>query len=183
MESTTSPTLDLAALFQDLHPRLVAAARSWAPPEQADDVVQDTWAAVVSGIDRFEGRSKVSTWVFGILWRQSARRWRTRRVQHVPLGVTRAGEDQTSTDHIADESSWSDPVRLTESRLEGDLALDVIAGLPTRYRTILTMRDLCGLTSAEAEDALGLSSANQRVLLHRARRRVRNTLAELGVGA
>lgn len=146
-------------------------------------MVQDTWAAVVSGIDGFEGRSKVSTWVFGILWRQSARRWRSRPIKLVPLGTTRAGEDQWSTDEIADESSWADPVRLTEARLESELALEVIAGLPARYRTILTMRDLCGLSSAEAEDALGLSSANQRVLLHRARRRARHTLAELGAGA
>ena len=181
MDSSATPTPDLAQLYRELHPRLVAAARSWAPPEQVDDVVQDTWTAVISGIDRFEGRSTISTWVFGILWRQSARRWRSRPIKLVPLEVARADEEWPSSNELADESWRSDPVRRTESRLEGQVALNVIADLPVRYRTILTMRDVCDWTATEAQAALGLSTTNQRVLLHRARRRARRELAELGV--
>lgn len=177
------PRHDVDALYHDLHPRLIAAARSWAPSEHVDDVVQETWAAVVSGLDRFEGRSKISTWVFGILWRQSARKWRDRRIRHVPVGEAFGDEDWSASRQIEDESVWSDPARLAESRIEGDLALNLIAELPERYRAIVTMRDLRDCTAAEAEAALGLSGANQRVLLHRARRRVRAQLIELGVGA
>ena len=158
---------DFSALHRELNPRLLAAARSWAPPAQADDVVQETWAAVVSGWDGFEGRSKVSTWVFGILRRQSARRWSDS--QHVPLASDRS---------LADDSPWADPPRLIVSRIEAEHVLDVVAELPDRYREIIVLRDLQGYTSEEVASELSLSSGNQRVLLHRARKRVQDELAK-----
>lgn len=138
-------------------------------------------AAVVAGIDSFEGRSKQSTWVFGILLRQSARRWRGRHTRDVPLPLNQPGQDSEHSRQIADESAWSDPQRLTESRISSDIAMRSIATLPERYRIIITMRDIRGCSAAEAETALGISSANQRVLLHRARSKVRRTMVALGV--
>lgn len=175
-------TPDFAQLYEELHPRLLATARSWAPPGTAEDVVQETWAAAVSGWDRFEGRSMASTWVFGILRRQSARRWRDRERRHVRLGES-LGDDAQFDSRVADETAWSDPPRLVETRIATEALLNIVKVLPSRYRTIITLRDLEGLTAQEAEDALKLSSGNQRVLLHRARHRVQLEFERRGLHA
>ena len=118
----------------------------------------------------------MSTWVYGILRRQSARRWSDRDARHVRLAGTE--QERSLVGSLADESAWADPPRLIASRIEADHVLAVIAELPDRYREIIVLRDLQGLTSEEVQDELSLSSGNQRVLLHRARKRVQHELTK-----
>lgn len=161
--------LDLSDAYVELHPRLVKAARAWAPSGTEDDVLQDTWAVVVNNIDRFEGRSKLSTWVMGILWRKSAQRWRERDRNNVRLDSSLDGSARQ-----VDDSPWSDPERRATNRLEAAEVLAVIGDLPAIYRDVVVLRDVLDLSAESAEDQLGISSANQRVRLHRARQRIRD---------
>ncbi len=168
-ESSPS-SVDIDTLFAEMQPALMRAARRWAPSESIDDVVQDTWMGVLNGIDRFEGRSKLSTWIFGILWRQSCRQWR--RIDAKPtVGI---GDH----DLVADETGV-EPGRIAELRDDVERTLDAIDDLPDRYREIIVMRDVLDRPAAEACEVMDLTEANQRVLLHRARGRVRTSLPNL----
>lgn len=168
---------DFNELYRELHHRVEAATRAWAPASDVDDVMQETWTAVIASWDSFEGRSKVSTWVLGIAWRQSKKHWRDRASrQSRTTDADRRPEVRSAG--VADHSAWSDPVRLAVSRIEADQVLAAVAELPERYRSIIVLRDLRGISAPEAERALAVSSENQRVLLHRARRQVQATLGE-----
>ena len=150
----------------------------------ADDVVQETWLAVIHGLDRFEGRSSLRTWIFSIL----ANRARTRAVRDarsVPFSAIE-DEDRPAVDPAAFsvDGRWSSaPPRLDydpESRLLGaelrEQLLEAVEELPPTQRAVITMRDLLGMPAEDVCDLLELSEGNQRVLLHRARSRVRTTL-------
>jgi RNA polymerase sigma-70 factor (ECF subfamily) len=148
----------------------------------ADDVVQETWLAVISGIDRFEERSSLKTWLFRIL----ANRARTRAVREarqVPFSSLEGGEDGPSVDPdaFAADGAWAQPPeqpdeRLLAGELRGRLSA-AIEMLPEQQRTVITLRDVVGLDGPEVADLLGISEGNQRVILHRARSRVRAELA------
>ena len=171
-EANGTPLLDvdLDALFGEMQPALLRAARRWAPAESIDDVVQDTWMGVLKGIDRFEGRSRLSTWVFGILWRQCCRQWRI--IDTKPT----VGIDGRE---FACQSVDADPGRVAELRDDLARTFDAMEDLPERYREVILMRDVLDRPAAETCTAMDLSQANQRVLLHRARGRVRSVLADL----
>jgi len=156
-----------------------------------EEVVQETWLAVLRGLDRFEGRSTLKTWIFRIL----ANRARTRAVREgrsVPFSALWAAEaeHEPAVDpsrfgpNRNGEIHWVTPPR-TWPRPPGEemveeetfaIVREVIGGLPASQRTVITMRDLDGWTSQEVCDALEITSANQRVLLHRARTKVRAAL-------
>jgi RNA polymerase sigma-70 factor (ECF subfamily) len=152
----------------------------------ADDVVQETWLAVIRGIDSFEERSSLKTWLFRIL----ANRARTRAVREarqIPFSsLARAEDDEPAVDPSAfREGAWkarpdefeTDPAgRLLARELRGHLAA-AIERLPEQQRVVITLRDVTGLDGPEVADLLGISEGNQRVILHRARARVRNDLA------
>jgi len=137
----------------------------------AEEVVQDTWIAVLRGIDRFEGRSSLKTWLYRIL---------------VNTAKTRAVRDARSVPFSAPDSAsqpgmWAAPPHeWPEERLEAKeiraLIDATIAELPPQQRHVITLRDIEGWTSEETCNALELSETNQRVLLHRARSRVRRAL-------
>jgi RNA polymerase sigma-70 factor (ECF subfamily) len=156
----------------------------------AEEVVQDTWLAVLRGLDAFEGRASLKTWIFHIL----ANRARTRAVREartVPfssLADAAAQEgpavDPTLFDH---DGRWARPPqtldydperRLLAAELRGQL-VEAVAELPEAQRAVIALRDLAGLPSEQVCDLLGLSDGNQRVLLHRARTRVRAALAPI----
>ena len=154
-------------------------------PSVADDVVQETWMGVIRGLDKFEGRSSLKTWLFTIL----ANRARTRAVKEarmVPfssLGRT-AMSDAVDPSEFSADGEWlhgprplaTDPSdRLLASELRSRVG-DVIDMLPENQRAVITLRDLVGMSSGEVADLLELSEGNQRVLLHRARSRVRREL-------
>jgi len=158
----------------------------------AEEAVQDTWLAVLQGIDRFEGRSSLKTWVFRILvYTARAKLERERRVP--PLtdvlgsrddGRTVPAERFLSPAHPKWPGHWSEPPRAW-APVPDDAALDAELGrqmnaamqaLPERQRAVLTLRDVEGWTAEEVCTVLGLEAGNQRVLLHRARSAVRARL-------
>jgi RNA polymerase sigma-70 factor, ECF subfamily len=157
----------------------------------ADEVVQETWLAVITGIDRFEGRSSLKTWIYRILM-NIARTRGVREARSVPFSSAGAdvesGEPTFSPDRFHQRGvaagHWSAPPEpwdeLSDDRLLAaeTLALvrTAIQALPARQQAVITGRDLDGLSAAEVCDLLDLSEANQRVLLHRARARVREAL-------
>jgi RNA polymerase sigma-70 factor (ECF subfamily) len=159
----------------------------------AQEVVQDTWLAVIRGLNTFEGRSSLRTWIFHIL----VNRARSRAVQEarsIPFSaLARAEQSEGPTLDpalFAPDRAWAQP----PTRLDGEperrlLAAELrerlvaaVAALPEAQRAVMTMRDLVGLPSEQVCELLGLSAGNQRVLLHRARVHVRTALGPL-VGA
>lgn len=159
----------------------------------AEEAVQDTWLAVLQGIDGFEGRSSLRTWVFRILhYTSRAKAVRERRVPALtevaggrgPDGAWPDGESFLSAEHPRWPGHWSQPPRAwapvpdaavlgTELRSQLGAA---IASLPDRQRLVLTLRDADGCSPDEVCDLLDITPGNQRVLLHRARTAVRAAL-------
>jgi RNA polymerase sigma-70 factor (ECF subfamily) len=153
----------------------------------ADDVVQETWLGVIGGLDRFEGRSSLRTWIFSILVNQARTRAR-RDARSVPFSSLDADDGPTvDPDAFGADGHWkSSPPRLDGDPETGLLSAELrehllaaVDALPAQQRTVITMRDIVGLSSAEVRDLLEISEVNQRVLLHRARAKVRAALADL----
>ncbi|GHH72357.1 RNA polymerase sigma24 factor [Streptosporangium violaceochromogenes] len=159
--------------------------------DSAEEVVQDTWLAVIRGIDGFEGRSSVKTWVYRILV-NTARKRGMRENRTVPWSSAFAGGEKPFPDGSrlqgADDplpGFWKDIPALWPTPEGEVLAAEVreqittaLAGLPPRQRAVITLRDVEGCTSEEVCEILDVSAANQRVLLHRARVVVRGRLEE-----
>ena len=157
-------------------------------PATADDVVQDTWIAVLRGIDRFEGRSSFKTW----LYRIAANTAKTRAVREgrsIPFSslASEDGEPSVDPDRFlgADHPRWPghwavEPTDWPETRLLSaetrGVIQDAIEALPDTQRLVITLRDIEGFPSDEVAELLDVSEGNQRVLLHRARSRVRAAL-------
>jgi len=151
----------------------------------AEEVVQDTWLGVLRGIGGFEGRSSVRTWLLRILVNR-ARTAGARERRTVPIGDPEPAVDRSrfdGTGHWATPpEQWIEEAddRLDAAKLAGRLRA-AIGELPDRQREVLTLRDVEGLTSEEVCSVLEISEGNQRVLLHRGRSRLRQTLeTELG---
>jgi RNA polymerase sigma-70 factor (ECF subfamily) len=181
-----------AALVRRYTPMLMRLARMYVPTDAlAEDVVQETWVAVVRGLERFEGRSSFKTWLFRILVNRAKTRG-VREHRSIPFASVGSGapdEDEGPTvdpSRFTSEGAWTsapgdwrdDP----ELSLESDEALrivrEAIAELPERQKIVITLRDLEGLSSDEVRNVLDLSETNQRVLLHRARTKVRQALED-----
>ena len=153
----------------------------------ADDVVQETWLGVVRGLDGFEGRSSLRTWIFSIL----VNRARTRAVRDArSLPFSSLEEDDrpaVEPSAFAADGRWtSAPPRLDGDPETGLLSAELrehllraVDALTGDQRTVITLRDLVGLSAAEVCDLLEIADGNQRVLLHRARARVREALVPL----
>ena len=158
----------------------------------AEEVVQETWLGVLRGIDRFEGRSSLKTWLFRILTNTAKTRG-IRESRSRPFSAF-GGDDDGPTvdpDRFQDAegrypghwrsfpASWD---AVPEERLIGAETQDVIRraveGLPESQRIVISLRDIEGWTSEEVRNVLELSETNQRVLLHRARAKVRRALEE-----
>jgi len=143
----------------------------------AQEVTQDTWLAVLRGVDRFEGRSTFKTWLFNILMN------RARSAVHKE---SRAGRpDESVGDERFDKNGawvnppepWSD--RVDDRVVANDLAhrlRDLLPQLPEQQRAVITLRDVEGVSAEQVASMLGLSEGNQRVLLHRGRARLRSLL-------
>ena len=148
----------------------------------AEEVVQETWLAVLTGLDRFEGRSSLKTWLFRILSNKAKTRGQ-REGRTLPFSSLATDGDESEPavdiDRFAGHAGhWAAPPRgVPEERLlagEAKARIEAaIAGLPPNQRTVITLRDVEGLSAEEACSVLGLSETNQRVLLHRARSKVR----------
>ena len=173
-------------------PTMLRLARSHVHTrESAADIVQETWLAVLRGIDRFEGRSALRTWVFRILSNiAKTAGTRERRVDVRPL----TGEDglpSVPSHRFRDDQDkypghwrhppqpWPDLHNPEGEAIRAELRMTVAAAirsLPARQRLVVTLRDLEGFSSDEVCHLLELSPGNQRVLLHRGRAAVRSLL-------
>ena len=186
-----------AKLVDELSPALLRLARAHVPSQAvAEEVVQDTWLGVINGIDRFEGRSSLRTWIYRILL-NNARSRGVRERRTLPFSSFRRRAEEGSDDDVGVDADrfqgrraqhpggwarppleWSAPEERLASGEARDGMLKAIAALPPRQREVITMRDLQGLSSEEVRNALEVSETNQRVLLHRARSKVRAALEE-----
>jgi RNA polymerase sigma-70 factor (ECF subfamily) len=158
----------------------------------AEDVVGETWLRVLGALDRFEGRSSLKTWVFRILVNTAKTRAQREgrslpfSALHDPARVPEAAvepERFLPEDHAQHPGGWAAPPReLPEERLLAAETRERIAAaideLPPTQRAVISLRDVEGWSSDEVRNALDLSEVNQRVLLHRARARVRRELEE-----
>ena len=148
----------------------------------AEEVLQETWLGVIRGIDRFEARSSLRTWIFRILTNIAKTRG-IREGRSVPFSSLGGDEPAVDPDRFVG-GHWASPPRAWEGgeRLEAKETLDVIeseiAKLPPAQAVVITMRDIEGFDSEEVRNVLGVSETNQRVLLHRARSKVRRALEE-----
>ena len=162
----------------------------------AEEVVQETWLGVIRGIDSFEGRSSLKTWIFRILANQ-AKTKALREGRTVPFSSLESeldsAEPAVAPERFADSGHarwpdhWTTPpvsweAAVPEERLLSSETLsriqDAIDVLPDAQRTVITLRDVEGWRAEEVCELLAISEANQRVLLHRARSKVRRALEE-----
>ncbi len=166
-------------LINAYHPSMVRLAQSFVSSRAvAEEVAQDTWLAVLKGIDGFEGRSSLKTWVFHILANR-ARSTGTREQRTTPVDL--GDEGSVDRRRFDEKGVWSDPPahwsdEIVERLSSGPLFAQVqaaVSQLPENQRAVVTLRDLDGLSSKEVCDVLGISEGNQRVLLHRGRSRIR----------
>jgi RNA polymerase sigma-70 factor (ECF subfamily) len=189
-------------LVERLQPSMLRVARMYVSTQAvAEEVVQDAWIGVLQGIDRFEGRSTLRTWIFRILINIAKTRGQ-REGRSVPFSTLAADDlDQPSVAEswfkpAGDEwaGHWStlpnDWRGLPEERAVGNELLAAIGtaieALPPMQAAVIRMRDVLGVPSEEVCNVLDLSETNQRVLLHRARSKVRRALDETmpaGAGA
>jgi RNA polymerase sigma-70 factor, ECF subfamily len=160
----------------------------------AEEVVQEAWLGVLKGLDRFEGRSSLKTWIFRILTNTAKTRGE-REGRSLPFSSLAGDDDGDEAPVDADRflgarhrwaghwaSSPRSPRDVPEERLLADEARGRIAAavetLPEGQRAVITLRDIDGFGAEEACEILGISEVNQRVLLHRARAKVRAALEE-----
>jgi RNA polymerase sigma-70 factor, ECF subfamily len=182
-----------AELLQKYGAGMLRVAQMFAPSRAvAEEVVQEAWLGVLKGIDRFEGRSSLKTWLFRIVSNIAKTRG-VREARSVPFSALADDQDDAA---VAQErflgdgerfpghwavppSSWAG---VPEARLLSAETMDVIrrelGRLPPTQRAVLELRDVEGLSAEEVCNALDLTETNGRVLLHRARARVRAALEE-----
>jgi RNA polymerase sigma-70 factor, ECF subfamily len=180
-------------LVDELGPSMRRVARMYVSTDAvADDVVQEAWLGVVRGLDGFEGRSSLRTWIFRILVNTAKTRGQ-REGRSVPFSSL-AGDDLDAPtfDPSAFEAdgesrgAWStlpfDWRGMPEERAEATETMHVVGGaiamLPPMQAEVIRLRDLLGWSSEEVRNALDISETNQRVLLHRARAKVRAALED-----
>ena len=169
------------------HRSLVRLARSYVRSEAvAEEVAQDTWCAVVTGVERFEGRSSFKTWLFSIVVNKARTRAERER-RTTPFSALSAPEDDGPPlpveDRFAPDGAWAAPPRAWDEPERRAISLELreelrlaLRELPERQRLVVTLRDVEGLDSCEVCELLGLSAGNERVLLHRGRTRLRAEL-------
>jgi RNA polymerase sigma-70 factor (ECF subfamily) len=185
------------AAFRDVvrqwHSSLLRVAQIFTPSRAvAEEVVQETWLRVLGALARFEGRSSLKTWVFRILV-NTAKTRALREGRTIPFSALQDAsrvpeaavepERFLPDDHPHHPGGWAVPPpdlpedRLIAAETRGRIA-DAIDALPANQRAVISLRDVEGWSSEEVRNALDLTEVNQRVLLHRARARVRQALED-----
>ena len=180
-------------LIARTYPMMKRVARGYVASDAvAEEIVQETWMAIVAGIERFEGRSALGTWIFSILTNQ-AKTHSARESRAVPFSCVAQGAaeepavdpDRFQKDDDAWPGHWATPPRPWQKPERRVLSLEArehlkaaLAQLPERQRLIVGLRDIDGHSAEEVCELLGLSQENQRVLLHRGRSRLRAALEE-----
>ena len=177
-----------STLVERYHVPMVRLATAYVPSYAvAEEVAQEAWLGVLNGLGSFEGRSSLKTWIFRILTNiaktRGAREQRSQPFSSV-FDVVDGDDATVEPDRFAKEGHWllapsgwgdSPEERLTSAECQ-TLIHATIESLPPNQREVIRMRDVLGFTSEEVCNALDVSETNQRVLLHRARARVRKAL-------
>jgi RNA polymerase sigma-70 factor (ECF subfamily) len=179
------------ALVGRLYGTMLTVARTYVRDRAvAEEVVQEAWLGVIGGLDRFEGRSSLKTWILSILVNQAKTRG-TREARTVPFTSLapedhgpavdperfRGADDRYPGGWRSFPANWrAGADQLVEDRETLRVAMRAIAELPLTQQTVIRMRDVEGYSSEEVCATLDVSEGNQRVLLHRARSRVRSAL-------
>ena len=173
-----------------LYGTMLTVARTYVKDRAvAEEVVQETWLGVINGLDRFEGRSSLKTWIMSILINQAKTRG-TREARTIPFASLAPEDDTPAVDPErfrgpheqytggwrAFPANWKAADQLVQDRETIRVAMRAIAELPLTQQTVIRMRDVEGYSSEEVCATLDISESNQRVLLHRARSRVRSAL-------
>lgn len=182
-------------LINRFHGSMVRLARTYVPSAaDAEEVAQEAWLGVLTGLDRFEERSSLRTWIFRILTYQAMSRGK-RAQRTIPFsGLVRSTDERAHRSvqperflGASDELSghwahppqpWGEPEEHVITSETMALISKTIDSLPPSQRRVMTLRDIEGWTSAQVCELLGLSEGNQRVLLHRARSQVRTALEQ-----
>jgi RNA polymerase sigma-70 factor (ECF subfamily) len=163
-----------ATLFDQHHAALRRTARVFVSTSaSAEDVVQDTWVAVLDGLGSFEGRSSIKTWIFRILINQAKTKG-AREARTVPVSAIPDDAD-VSLDELDFPAGDTPNQLLLRKELAGELEAAML-DLPERQRTVVMLRDALGWSPEDVCSALRVNEAYQRVLLHRARSRLRASL-------
>jgi len=167
---------------------LLRFARTMVPNDAvAEEAVQDTWLGVVRGVAGFEGRSSLKTWLFRIVANRARTAGVRERKAGTPLGFD-SSTPSVAAGRFDEGGAWSDPpgawateVEQVDDRMEAERLRPVVGGylddLPEGQRQVVTLRDVEGLAPDTVCELLGITDANQRVLLHRGRTRLRSALA------
>ena len=168
-------------LVSEYQPSLVRVARIYVSTQAAaEEVAAETWLAVLNGIDRFEGRSSLRTWIFRILTNIAKTRG-VREGRTLPFSALDP-EAAVDPDRFVDgawavkPTAWPEDALLAAETRER--IAEAIEALPATQRAVISLRDVEGWSSEEVRNALDLSETNQRVLLHRARSKVRAALED-----
>jgi len=147
----------------------------------ADEVVQEAWLGVLNGIDRFEGRSSLRTWIYRIV-ANVARTRGVREARSTPFSsLEDEGGASVEPERFVADGHWAAPIEPWQSVLDSEMRALVeraIEQLPEQQRQVIELRDVQGWSSLEVCSVLDLSETNQRVLLHRARTKVRMALEQ-----
>ena len=180
-------------LVDAYHAKMVRLAQSFVGDAMvAEEVAQEAWLGVLRGVQRFEGRSSLQTWIFTIL--TNCARTRAQREQRtLPFSDVFAFEDDdeptVAPGRFQQEGRWrghwqngpSSWRELPENRILAQETLDLVRAaietLPPNQRTVILLRDVDGVEAADVCNILQISESNQRVLLHRARAKVQAALA------
>jgi RNA polymerase sigma-70 factor (ECF subfamily) len=178
-------------LVESYYGMMLSVAQSYVKTRAvAEEVLQDAWLGVIQGLNRFQGRSSLKTWIISIVINIAKTRG-AREARTVPFtALAPAGEEAAVEPerfrgagdafpghwwaYPANWNSRPDEVILGRETLQ--VVTEAIEQLPDAQRVVITMRDVAGCSSEEVCETLALSEGNQRVLLHRARSRVRATL-------
>jgi RNA polymerase sigma-70 factor, ECF subfamily len=182
-------------IVQRYHGSLIRVAMAFvATRDVAEEVVQETWLAVLNGLPAFEGRSALKSWIFSILTNRAKTRGvrEKRTVSFSELSSPGSdGEPAVDPDRFTSAGTWSAPPSRWDRDTPEQLLLrqeargvieKAIAELPPSQRAVVTLRDIEGLDATEVCNILELSETNQRVLLHRGRSKVRATLERYAAG-
>ncbi|WP_242344306.1 RNA polymerase sigma factor [Anaeromyxobacter terrae] len=180
------------ALVTRHHGAMVRVATTFVRSQAiAEEVVQETWVGVLRGLHLFEGRSSLKSWIFSILVNCAKARG-LKEVRSVPMSSLGPEEEEdapsVSPDRFrGDEDRWAGhwaepPAPWPDARVESSelvaLVAEALDTLPQAQRTVMSLRDVDGWDSGEVCALLGITEVNQRVLLHRARSKVRAFLEE-----